>query len=290
MHRTVIISNRFAGQGRAIQASANLRDLLHAGGSAVETHESDSADSARFLVQVAVSEGVDCVVIAGGDGSLQNVFGLLADTNTVLAALPTGRGNDFVRGLSMPTSCEVLAQSIRLRRSRRVDLGCVNGKLYGTITSCGLDAEVGRLMVSGSSFRGMTGYLIQALKSIRSFCGYTVKVEVDGKVIADGEMTLVACANTTTYGGGFRIAPGADPADGRLDVCVVRRVSRLKALCLLPQMAFGEHPGHPAVSFLSGYEVRIDTPDPLHALADGEVIGQTPLEVTTKHQVLRVVQ
>jgi diacylglycerol kinase (ATP) len=289
MQRTVIIPNRVAGRGNAVRASTRLRDLLHAQGGTVEVCEPDSAESARSLVRGAVSEGVGCVVIAGGDGSLQNIFDLVADTDTVLAAIPTGRGNDLVRGLSMPLSCEKLAKSILEERSRRVDLGCVNRKLYGTIACCGLDAEVGRLTAGGSDFGGMTGYLIQALKSIRSFCGYAVRIEVDGRVLADGEMTLVACANTATYGGGLCVAPGADPADGRLDICIVRRVSRFKALGLLPQMAIGEHPGHPEVSFHSGYEIRIETPDPLHALADGEVIGQTPLEVSTKHQVLRVV-
>jgi len=287
--RTIIISNRLAGKGKDWRAIERLRDLLLDRGVSVETHVPESAENAREITRVAVSSGIGYVVISGGDGSLQNILDVVAGTDSALAALPAGRGNDFVRGLSMPRSIDGLALSILNRQFRTVDVGCVNNTFFGTIVSCGLDAEVGRLTAGGSAFGGMVGYLIQALKSIRSFEAYPVKVEVDGRVVADGEMTLVACANTPTYGGGFRVAPGASPTDGKLDICIVCRVSRIKALSLLHLMAIGQHPGHPEVTFLSGQEIRIETADPLIALADGEVIGQTPLEISVKRRSLRVV-
>ena len=230
MHTTAIISNARAGRGRAPNQSRILQNMLEGYGCAVRLYQPGSSTETRDIAGDVIDDGVDCVVIAGGDGSVSDVLDLVAGTESALAVLPQGRGNDFVRGMGLPRSCGDLAQSIVRGKIRRVDLGCANGKLFGTVASLGLDAEAGRLVAPGSSLGGMSGYLVQAFRSLRSFHGYPMRVTVDGYLVADDEMTLVACANTSTYGGGFRVAPGATPEDGRLDVCVVRRVSRLEAL------------------------------------------------------------
>ena len=289
MQKITIISNRTAGRGRAERRARALEHLLREAGLSPSSHATESADEARGIARSAVAEGCECLVIAGGDGSLRNLLDLIAGTHTALAVLPTGRGNDFSRGVGLASSCARLARSIVEEQTRYVDLGCVNGTLFGTVAGCGLDAEVGRLTAGGSTWGGTAGYLTQALKSIRTFRGFSMRIQVDGIVVHEGDTTLVACANTSTYGGGFRIAPGADPTDGKLDVCVVRRVKRIEALGLLPQLALGNHLGHPSVRFFHASEVRIDSPEPLTTMADGEVIGTVPMKVTVKPQALRVV-
>jgi YegS/Rv2252/BmrU family lipid kinase len=262
--------------------------MLEGEGCAVVLYQPGSSGEARDIAGDVIAGGVDCVVIAGGDGSVSDVLDLVAGTESALAVLPQGRGNDFVRGMGLPRSCSDLAHSIVQEQIRVVDLGCANGKLFGTVASLGLDAEVGRLAAKGSSLGGMS-YLVQAFKSLRSYRGYPMRVTIDGDLMADGEMTLVACANTSTYGGGFCVAPGASPEDGRLDVCVVRRVSRLQALGLMAQLAVGEHAGHTDISMFSASEVVIESSDPLIGLADGEVVQGMPLVVSLKQDALRLV-
>lgn len=289
MHTTAIISNAQAGRGRALNQSRILQNMLEGDGRAVHLYQPGSSAETRDIAGDVIADGVDCVVIAGGDGSVSDVLDLVAGTESALAVLPQGRGNDFVRGMGLPRSCGDLAQSIVQGQTRFVDLGSANGKLFGTVASVGLDAEVGRLAAKGSSLGGMSGYLVQAFRSLRSFRGYPMRVTVDGDLVADGEMTLVACANTSTYGGGFCVAPGACPEDGRLDVCVARRVSRLQALGLMAQLAVGEHPGHTDISMFSASEVVIESLDPLVGLADGEVVQGMPFVVSLKQDALRLV-
>ena len=289
MQTIEMISNGRAGRGRAESQSLVLLGLLEAAGLSVRFHQPDSAGETREIACQAVADGVDCVVIAGGDGSVSGVLDTIAGSDTALAVLPVGRGNDFVRGMGLPESVQDLANGIAQGRTRAADLGSVNGKCFGTVTSLGLDAEAGRLAAKGTLVGGMGGYLIEGLKCLRSFDGYPVRVTVDGDVVTDSEITLVACANTATYGGGFRIAPGASPSDGLLDVCLVSRVTRLSALPLLARMAVGKHPGHAGVTMLSATEVEIETSSPLVGLADGETVEGLPLVVKAKPDAIRLV-
>lgn len=289
LRQITLISNASAGGGRAGRRARDLANRLVSRELSVDHHPTNSADEARQVVLDAVASSCECLCVAGGDGTIRNVLDLVASTDTPLAVLPSGRGNDFVRAIGGPSSVDRVAQAIQCMAIRRVDLGAVNGSLFATVAGCGLDAEVGRLTEGGSAFGSTAGYLVQAIRSISSFSGYVIRVEVDGRVVWDGDTTLVACANTSTYGGGFMIAPGADPTDGLLDVCVIKRVSRIKALSLLPQLAVGEHTGHPDVTFYQGESVRITSEELLHAVADGDVVGQIPLQITTRASVLDVI-
>ena len=133
-------------------------------------------------------------------------------------------------------------------------------------------------------------YLAQALRSIRTFSGYSVRVEADGVLLFEGNASLVACANTTTYGGGFRVSPGADHTDGLLDLVVVEQVGRLEALSLLPLLALGQHAGHPKVSIRHAREVRVSGPESIPSLADGEIVDTFPVQIGVLPKVLRVLR
>ncbi len=289
LQKTTIIANPKAGSGRAERHAIDLECLLQERGVSATRVVPRTSIEARTVAKDAILAGSECLVVAGGDGSLRNILDIVANSTAALALLPTGRGNDFAKAVCGKITPERMAASIAAGQTIPVDLGSVNGKPFATVAGCGLDAEVGRLTADGSAVAGIGGYLIQALKSIRTFKGYPVRVEVDGKLVSDGDTTLVACANIETYGGGFRIAPGADFADGKLEVCVVKQVGRLEALGLLPRLAIGQHLDHPAVTMMLGSEIHIESTDPLFAMVDGEVADPVPLDVAVQPAALRVV-
>ena len=289
MRKIAIIANPKAGQGKALERARRLHASLLRKGLTSECHVPESAEEARAVVRGAVSGGTDVVVVAGGDGTVRDVLDLLAGTSTALGILCSGRGNDFVRGLQSPRSVRSLVQSIADRHTTTVDLGSGNGALFATVATCGLDAEVGQQTTAGSKLAGSAGYVLQALKSIRTFSGYAVRVEVNGEPIFEDEATLVACANTPTYGGGLQVAPGAHLSDGMLELCVIRRVSRLGALALLPLLAVGEHVGHPVVELRRVSEIRITTDGSVPMLIDGEPLSTNTLDVQIRPAALKVV-
>jgi len=100
---------------------------------------------------------------------------------------------------------------------------------------------------------------------------------------------LAAFANAPAYGGGMKIAPHAQLDDGKLDVCIVRAMGRLKLFCLFPTVYFGEHLGFREVEYSQAETARLETESPIDVYADGEYVCQTPVEFSVARNALKVV-
>jgi diacylglycerol kinase (ATP) len=98
---------------------------------------------------------------------------------------------------------------------------------------------------------------------------------------------FVAIGNTTSYGGGMRICPNADPTDGELDVTIIHPVGRVKLLRLLPQMYSGRFARDPCVEQLRAREITVEGPG-LVGYGDGELISAAPLQVSVIAKALPV--
>jgi diacylglycerol kinase (ATP) len=109
---------------------------------------------------------------------------------------------------------------------------------------------------------------------------------VDG-VARELDAMLVAVGNTSTYGGGLRICPTADPYDGRLDVTIIHPVGRAKLLQLLPQMRTGRFAADPCVEQLRARTVQVARGAGL-AYGDGEELGTTPVTATSVPGAIRL--
>ena len=105
-----------------------------------------------------------------------------------------------------------------------------------------------------------------------------------------GEQTILAAfANASAYGGGMKIAPHAQLDDGKLDVCIVRAMSRAKLFCLFPTVYFGKHLGFREVEYSQTETARLETESPIDVYADGEYVCQTPVEFNVARNALKVV-
>jgi len=115
-------------------------------------------------------------------------------------------------------------------------------------------------------------------------------VEIRGARHAfSGRILLAATANTALYGGGMRIAPGAQPDDGLFRVCLIRQVDRLTVLRLLPLVIAGRHTQHPAVEFWDTPFLEVRADPPCEVYADGERLGRTPIRLEILPGALHVV-
>ncbi len=100
---------------------------------------------------------------------------------------------------------------------------------------------------------------------------------------------FVAFGNAQSYGSGMRITPKAELADGKLDVCFVRKVGKARLLRLFPTVFSGKHLGIPEVEYFQAEQIVVETETPLDVYADGEFICQTPIEVTVAPRAMRVI-
>ena len=105
---------------------------------------------------------------------------------------------------------------------------------------------------------------------------------------SDQPTILAAFANTSTYGGGMKIAPYAQIDDGQLDVCVIGGVDPFKLACMFPTVYFGRHLRLREVSSFQAERLRAETEAPLDVYADGEYVCRTPVEVGVLRRALKV--
>jgi diacylglycerol kinase (ATP) len=164
-------------------------------------------------------EGLDTVVVVGGDGTLGVAYNLLAGTDAALGYIPAGFGNATRHLLRLPTEPEQLAEVLRRRDARPVDLVAVDGRL-ALFAGAGWDALVaGRYAAAGA--RRLSGWAAAVARSIPDLLRLApVEVRADGWVVHRGPMAVLVAGTTPYYGRGLLVNPGARVDAGRLSLRV----------------------------------------------------------------------
>ncbi len=285
----LIIANATSDRGRGRRTAQTVADSLQTRGKDVEIKWTTSAGDGRRLAMQACERDVGrptCVVACGGDGTLQQVAGALAEQRERLGAAcptmglaPAGRCNDFARALGVPGDPQGITDVLVSGTETPVDLGRANGRYFCTVATLGVDAEVSRFVdAMRMPLRGTLAYVYGALRVLARYRPAFVRIEGTFGVI-EKAVFLASTANTASYGGAIEIAPDAVATDGLLDLCVIDHVSRVRAFVMLPRVLLGWHRSHPDVAFFRSSRLRIESDDPLELWADGERIGQTPVTI-----------
>jgi diacylglycerol kinase (ATP) len=166
--------------------------------------------------------------------------------------------------------------------------GAGQERWFASAGGVGFDAQVAAAMVRRRGWQaGKAGYVLTTLTELRRFENRPVTITLDDDTFSRSVL-FVAIANGAYYGGGMKIAPGAEPDDGRLDVCVVGDISRLTALREMPNLYRGTHVRNPAVSLHTAQTIRIEGDSSALIHLDGEPFGTLPLDVRIAPGVLSV--
>jgi len=291
--RVALIVNPTSGKGvgRAM-GDETRRLLLEAGHDVVDVSGSDY-QQARTRAREAVADGVGTVVVVGGDGMVHLGVNLCAGTTSRLAVVAAGTGNDFARNLGLPVrdprgAVALLADG----RTREIDLGRVTHGVagetwFGGVLGAGFDAVVNARAQRMTWPRGQMRYNLAVMRELPVFRPIPYAVELDGHRLETRAM-LVAVANTTSFGGGMRVCPDADVADGLFDVMIVHALSIPSFLRVFPKVYSGTHTTHPAVEIHRARRVRLEASG-IHSQADGETFADLPIDAEVVPGALRVV-
>jgi len=239
----------------------------------------------------AVAEGVDRLIVAGGDGTVHLALQPLVYTKTALGILPLGSGNDLATCLGVPRNLERSLELAFTAPVWKIDVGKIADRYFGGIASLGLDSRVAARAARLRRIPPSLIYVLALFLELRHFRCPRLEVEAEGSEF-EGEAFFVAFANSTSYGGGMRLAPGASMADGLLDLVVVRRMSRLRLLAVFPRVFFGWHVRHPAIAITSvgGARVTVDPPQPVYGDGEEMIRGEaSSVEVELVPGALRVI-
>ena len=285
--RFALLVNPTAGGGRALKALPAVHTELDSLGAEYRTLTTRSIDHAFEEAKRAVEAG-ETIAALGGDGLLRPLAGALKNTDSALAIIPGGRGNDFARVLGIPKD-PVEATRIAVQGEERlVDVANVEGTPFMGIASFGFDSECNRIANDARLIKGNAVYLYSATRVLAAWKPAAFKVTVDGE---RHELTgySVAVGNSTTYGGGMRILPDAQLDDGKLDVMLTSDGPRLTFIKGVVKTFNAKHVDSPMVKFLRGEEIEVSSDRPFVIYADGDPIGATPAIIRVERRCLRVI-
>ena len=262
---------------------------LQQAGQNVDLRPTDRPGQAAELAAEALRRGAERLIVCGGDGTLRELLPSLMGSGCPLGLLPFGTANDFARGLGIPRRFDEAISVLLRGRLQTIDLGSLNDRPFCTVATCGFDAEVNHAVSTRQvPFSGTLGYLWAALGRFSSYMPPPVHLRGEFGAYR-GRPLLVATGNTSSYGGGMKITPLADPGDGLLDVCIVEQVSTSTLLRVLPRIFWGGHTTHPAVRLERTTWLDIETEEPQIVYADGDFAGHTPARIRVLPAVLDVV-
>ena len=270
-----VMVNPSAGAGRARDDAQRLEQRLTALGLSCAVHTSQRPGDLRQWTRDLAPEGA--VIAVGGDGTVSEVVsGILSSPSPrAFCALPCGNGNDFAYALGWRGIEDVIA-AVQRYSTERIDLVRVNGRIAAYGLGMGFDAEVAAEAEHAPAWlRGLPRYLWAILRVLPGLKTPALRLEIDGVTVVEGRSVLAAAMNTPTAGGGFKLAPKADPHDGLLEIMVGGDLTRWQTLLILPKVIAGTHVHDPRVRVFRARRARFMWQRPIHAHADGEQLPQS---------------
>jgi diacylglycerol kinase (ATP) len=305
------IAHPGAGRGAFARVWPPIADALEAAGITHEVQLTTRAGEAGELARRAADAGVGLVVAVGGDGTLHEVVNGLMEgrsslpPSTVVGLVPAGRGSDYARGLGLPADPHVLVGRFAAaiagdpEASRRVDLGEVHFATSRVVAGRPLGHDEGapsvRRFINGAGIGfstfitqrtarfpprlGAYLYTVAGLVTIVDWRDRAVEITWDDGTVEHRHIESVEVALGAYEGGGMRVAPQADPADGLFDAVLFEATSRWELFTFSWRLRSGDHLRSPRVSIRRTSRLTIEIRDdrgPLYLQADGELLGRDP--------------
>jgi diacylglycerol kinase (ATP) len=237
------------------------------------------------LVGEALANGIRSIVAVGGDGTWGNVADAMLKSGAParLGLVPAGTGCDFAKSIGIPQRDVVAcARIVREGRTRRVDVGRIEGRHFLNVAGFGFDIAV---IEDSWRVRWLSGgalYVYCALRQLYAFPGFAVELAQDGRPPAGHELMMLVFANGRVFGGGFQIAPAADVADGQLDMALFGNLRPARRLPLMVQLLRGTHEAAPEVRTARGRSWRLRFAAPPAYETDGEWNQARSCELTVE--------
>ena len=287
-----VILNPVSGAGSADAVRKALGDHFSCEEGACQIHETTGTENLANLARSAIERGAEVVVAAGGDGTVSAVANGVVGSKTHLGILPLGTANVLARDLGIPidlnAACALLAGEFG---TAAVDAMKVNDHYYFTQVGVGIDAMMIRDTTREHKKRfGRVAYLWTATRSLIGFQPRRFLITIDGREIHTHALQVIVANSGTLGQKPLTWGPDIQIDDGIVDVCVVRARTALDFARLAWNVLRGQHRNDPKLRYEQAKtSVKIVTKKPLPAQADGEFIGETPLDVAVVPSSVRVV-
>lgn len=236
----------------------------------------------------------DAVFALGGDGTVMEVGGALAGTDTPVGVLAGGTGNLLARALGIPLSVKRAVPALVGGNQLQIDLGRFeSGRRFAIAAGVGIDAAMVAETPGWLKRRlGVAAYAIMgtraALRSVVRRDFFHARVVIDGTVHEHRAAAVMVANFGAVLGNRLTLGPEIRTDDGVLDVCVFSPRTIRDALRITWRMFRADFSADPCLLYASGRDIRVETTPPKQWQADGELMGVTPFSVIAEPLALRL--
>jgi diacylglycerol kinase (ATP) len=281
----LVVVNPKAGMGAAASLATRIVGFLQSNEISYRMISPNSAAETKSLVRESLRNGeANRLISVGGDGLFHLLLQFAIEFKVPLAVAPGGTGNDFYRTLGwFDHELTDYLDHLVSTEPTLVDVGVVDGEYFGAVLSSGFDSVVNERANTLKWPKGPAKYNAAIALEFPKFKPIEFKIFADEQVL-EVEAMLIAIGNGRSYGGGMQVCPDADLQDGIFDIMILHPVSKLEFIKVFPTVYKGTHIEHPQVEVIRAKQVRIESS--AIAYADGERIGQLPVQVESLPQTL----
>ena len=293
--RHIFVVNPIAGNGNYQQEIANnIQSLFKDKKISYEIYYTKFKGDAYEYIKNKSQDLIPTVFYAcGGDGTLHEVVNAAYNFNHInVGVIPCGSGNDFVKNFNNSENF-VNVESQLNGQQIKIDLIKVNDRYASSVCNIGLDADAAFNMHKFKKFpflNGSSRYILSVLYCLFKKLGKELDVTIDNSYNMHDSYLIGVMANGHSYGGGYKCAPLAMINDGIIDLCFVKKISRLQILSLLSVYKVGEHLTNEKIKKFITYKkcktLKITSKEPINLCMDGDSFIYDDLELSIVPQAL----
>ncbi|MBZ2175682.1 diacylglycerol kinase family lipid kinase [Schnuerera sp. xch1] len=273
MDKILFIINPVAGGGKTKSLAPIINKIMKSRKIEYNIIFTTKPKEATEIARSNLNRGYTKIVAVGGDGTINEVaVSLIGSDKVTLGIIPSGTGNDLARTLDIPNDPKKSIDIIIKGKVKKIDVGTINNKIFLNISSIGFDSEIAKNTEKvKKKIKSSFAYIIGFFISYINLKDVDVKLKID-EVSLNKKIFMAVVGNGKYYGGGRKILPMANIEDGFFDVCVVKKMPKLKLILFFITLLMGM----PTV-FKKNLEtfraksIKIVTKDQTYLNIDGEI-------------------
>lgn len=285
--RARIIYNPTSGREAFKKEMANVLMRFEQAGYETSTHATTGENDATKAAEIAVERRFDLIVIAGGDGTINEVIRGVAEKEyrPQIGIIPAGTTNDFARALELPREVHKAVDIILEENNvKALDIGKVNGHIFVNIAGGGDLTELTYDVPSKlKAAIGQMAYYIKGIEKLPSLRPVSTVIEYDDEVIEE-DIMLFLIANTNSVGGFEKLAPDAAIDDGYFDLIILKKTNLAEFLRIASLGMRGNHIGDKNIIYKQAKRIKITPKEKMLLNIDGEYGGMLPGEFINLQQ------
>lgn len=293
--KALFVYNPIAGASRNYPREWDwLTDRLRNAGYELGEYLTERPGDATKAATLALADGCRLVIVAGGDGTINEALQAIAGTEITLGIIPAGSTNVLAAELAIPTDFEQALEVILAGNERRMDLGKCNGRYFSMMTGIGFDAQMTKDLIPEIKKRiGNVAFVDAWIRAFFTHRARRMVITLDKGLPTQRKLRRLAfmlvASNTSLYGGTvLKINEKADISDGLLDICILRSRRWYDVIRHFLGTVTGTHRQFDDIEFCQARKLTIKASSPVPYQLDGDHAGKTPVSIEIAPGALKV--